>query len=274
VSEEVRALVQKALLEDVGGGDLTTEATVPTDARASGVFLCKSRLVVAGLEVAHAVFSSLDAGIAWEELAGEGDLLEAGTVLARLRGPARPLLTGERVALNFLQRLSGVATLTRLFVEEVKGTQARIRDTRKTTPLLRSLEKHAVELGGGHPHRARLDLGVLVKDNHIRIAGSVLEAGRRARSVGLPVELEVERLDQIEDALATGAAMILLDNFTPEGVREAVSLIGGRVPVEVSGGVHLGTVRRFAEAGADFISVGALTHSAPAADISLELGPE
>ncbi len=183
------------------------------------------------------------------------------------------MLAAERVALNFLQQLSGVATLTRKFVDLVAGTGARIRDTRKTTPLLRALEKQAVELGGGTPHRAGLASAILVKDNHVRLAGSVGEATRRAAAAagGCLVEVEVERLEQIEEALAAGAQMILLDNFHPQGVREAVRMIAGRVPVEVSGGVTLMNVRGFAEAGPDFIAIGAITHSAPAADISLEV---
>jgi nicotinate-nucleotide pyrophosphorylase (carboxylating) len=274
MTDTLHSLVEAALREDVGERDLTTEATVPRDARSKGILLAKSQLVLAGLAVAREVFRSLDPGIVLDEKRREGDWVEPGTIVVRLSGRARPILTGERVALNFLQRLSGVATLTRRFVDAVRGTNARIRDTRKTTPLLRSLEKQAVELGGGVPHRTRLDSGVLVKDNHIRIAGSVGEAGRLASAAGFPVEVEVERIDQIEEALASGASMILLDNFTPEDVRDAVEQVGGRVPVEVSGGVRLDTVRSFAEAGPDYIAIGALTHSAPAADISLELTPE
>ena len=205
----------------------------------------------------------------------EGGAARPGDVIGRVEGPARGLLQAERVALNFLQRLSGVATLTRRFVDAVAGTGARIRDTRKTTPLLRALQKRAVVAGGGVSHRAGLDDAILVKDNHVRLAGSVAEATRRAvaAALGRPVEVEVERLDQIEEALQAGATMLLLDNFTPADVRTAVGLIAGRVPVEVSGGVTLSTVRAYAEAGADLIAVGALTHSAPGADISLEIEP-
>jgi nicotinate-nucleotide pyrophosphorylase (carboxylating) len=195
--------------------------------------------------------------------------------LGRVHGPARSLLTSERVALNFLQRLCGVATLTRMFVDAVAGTRARIRDTRKTTPLLRALEKHAVEVGGGEAHRPGLDGGILVKENHIRLAGSVGEATRRALAAGgrLTVEVEVERVDQIDEAIAAGAQMLLVDNFTAEDVRVAVALVAGRVPIEVSGGIRLDTVRAYAETGVEYIAVGALTHSAPAADISLETEP-
>jgi len=268
-------LVRRALEEDVGGGDLTTAATVPETARARGVLLAKQPLIVSGLDVAGLVFRAVDPRLALQPQAGEGDRVAAKTTLGVVTGPARGMLTGERVALNFLQRLSGVATITRAFVDAVAGTKARIRDTRKTTPLLRALQKRAVEAGGGMPHRAGLDTGVLIKDNHVRLAGGVGEATRRARASagGVLVEVEVERTEQIEEALGAGAEMLLLDNFAPDGVREAIRVIAGRVPVEVSGGVTLETVRAYAEAGADYIAVGALTHSAPACDISLEIEP-
>jgi nicotinate-nucleotide pyrophosphorylase (carboxylating) len=274
-SEAVRRIVADALREDVGRLDVTTEATVPPDARGRGVLVAKQDLVVAGLEIARTAFVVLDAASRWESAAREGERVSAGAELARVTGRARGLLTAERVALNFLQRLSGVATLTRRFVDAVAGTSARIRDTRKTTPLLRALEKYAVEVGGGVAHRPGLDRGILVKENHIRIAGSVGEATRRARAeaAGLEVEVEVERLDQIAEALEGGAEMLLLDNLDVEQVRSAVAMVGGRVPIEVSGGIRLDTVRAYAETGVDFIAVGALTHSAPAADISLETEP-
>jgi nicotinate-nucleotide pyrophosphorylase (carboxylating) len=272
---DVGELVRRALEEDVGERDLTTLATVSGTAAARAIVLAKQDLVVSGLDVAALVFRSVDPRLALEPLVAEGLRTTAGTTLARVTGPARGMLTAERVALNFLQRLSGVATATRRFVDAVAGTSARIRDTRKTTPLLRGLEKRAVEAGGGTPHRAGLDKGILIKDNHARLAGSVEEATHRVRAAfpDLPREVEVERPDQIEPAIAAGASMILLDNFTPVGVREAVALVAGRVPVEVSGGVTLATVRAFAEAGADYIAIGALTHSAPAVDISLEIEP-
>jgi nicotinate-nucleotide pyrophosphorylase (carboxylating) len=273
--DRVRQVVQAALEEDIGARDATSEATVPESARAKGVLLAKQELIVAGLDLVAAVFRAQDPGVAWEPDAQEGDRFFPGTVLGTITGRARALLTAERVALNFLQRLSGVATLTRRFVDAVDGTGARIRDTRKTTPLLRFLEKHAVEAGGGVPHRSGLDTGILVKDNHIRIAGSVRQATLRALAgaEGLPVEVEVEGLEQVEEAIAAGAHMLLLDNFTPDAVREAVAVIRGRVPVEVSGGIKLENVRDYAEARPDFIAIGALTHSAPAMDISLEVEP-
>jgi nicotinate-nucleotide pyrophosphorylase (carboxylating) len=266
-------IVQAALNEDVGRGDVTTEATVPADLHARGVLLAKEEIVLAGLDAAAMAFRLVDHELGWEPRVKDGDLLPPSTVLAFVRGRARSLLTAERVSLNFLQRLSGVATLTQKFVAAVAGTRAKIRDTRKTTPLLRFLEKKAVELGGGEAHRGGLDTALLVKDNHVRLAGSVGEATRRALAAagGLPVEIEVDRADQIEDAIAAGAQMILLDNFTVEAVRGAVEQVNRRVPVEVSGGIKLENVRLYAEAGPDYIAVGALTHSAPAVDISLEI---
>jgi nicotinate-nucleotide pyrophosphorylase (carboxylating) len=271
--ERVRRIVRSAVEEDVGERDATTEATVDADARATGVFVAKQSLLVAGLDVALEVFRVVEPRIQWETRAREGDRFEAGHLIASVSGPARGILTGERVALNFLQRMSGIATMTRAFVDETAGTKARIRDTRKTTPLLRILEKRAVLVGGGVPHRSGLDAAILVKDNHVLMAGSVAEATRRAVAAanGLSVEIEVDRPEQIDEALAGGAQMILLDNFTPDDVRAAVARIGGRVPVEVSGGIRLDTVRAYAEAGADYIAVGALTHSAPAVDISLDV---
>jgi nicotinate-nucleotide pyrophosphorylase (carboxylating) len=273
---EVARIVRDALHEDVGVYDATTEATVPAERRARAVFLAKQDFVLAGLDVALAAFRQLDPDVEWTPLSVEGTTIARGTEMGVLVGRARALLTAERVALNFLQRLSGVATVTRRFVDAVAGTRARIRDTRKTTPLLRTLEKYAVEVGGGVCHRDGLDSGILVKDNHVRLAGGVEEAARRAvaNAAGLPVEVEIERLDQLEAALAAGAQMILLDNFTPEQVRQAVAQNAGRVPLEVSGGVRLETVRAFAEAGPEFIAIGALTHSAPAVDISLEIEPD
>ncbi|PYP99943.1 MAG: carboxylating nicotinate-nucleotide diphosphorylase [Acidobacteria bacterium] len=261
-AERVRSLVRAALDEDLGRGDLTTDVIVPESARARGELVAKQELIVAGMDVARAAFQALDPVVKWEPEAREGDRFFPGTVMGAVAGRARALLTAERVALNFLQRMCGIATLTRRFVDAVEGTRARIRDTRKTTPLLRLLEKHSVEVGGGVPHRPGLDAAILVKENHIRI---VAGAG------GLEVEVEVERVDQIDEAIRAGAHMVLVDNFTPDEVCVAVELVAGRVPLEVSGGVRLDNVRAYAEAGPDYIAVGALTHSAPAADISLEI---
>lgn len=272
---DLRELVLAALREDIGPRDVTAEGTVPAEARARASLLAKQDLVLAGLEAARFAFEARVTRLVFEARFAEGERVPDRSVIATLEGGARGLLSAERVALNFLQQASGVATLTRRFVDAVAGTRARIRDTRKTVPLLRALQKRAVRLGGGESHRSGLATGVLIKDNHIRLLGSAEEATRRALAAAgdLPVETEVERIDQIEAVLAAGAHMLLLDNFTPEQVREAVKLIAGRVPVEVSGGVTLESVRAYAEAGADYIAIGALTHSAPAADISLELEP-
>jgi nicotinate-nucleotide pyrophosphorylase (carboxylating) len=270
--ESVRRLAREALAEDVGGGDRTTLSLIPEGLRARAVLLAKQELVLAGLEVARAVFELLDPALRWSPEGQDGQRFFPGTLTATLEGRARALLTAERVALNFLQRLSGVATLTRRFVDAVAGTRARVRDTRKTTPLLRALEKYAVEVGGGTPHRGGLDSGILVKDNHVRLAGSVRQATLRALAgaEGLTVEVEVQTLEELEEAIEAGAQMVLLDNFSPEDVAEAVRQTAGRVPLEASGGIRLENVRAYAEAGVDFIAVGALTHSAPAVDISLE----
>jgi len=271
--ERLRLLVRAALDEDLGRGDLTTDVIVPESARARGDLVAKQELVVAGMDLARAAFQALDPAARWEPEAREGDRFFPGTVMGSVAGRARALLTAERVALNFLQRTCGVATLTRRFVDAVAGTRTRIRDTRKTTPLLRFLEKYAVEVGGGVPHRPGLDAAILVKENHIRIAGSVRQATLRAvaGAEGREVEVEVERIEQIDEAILAGAHMVLLDNLTPGEVREAMEAVAGRVPVEVSGGVRIDNVREYAECGPDYIAVGALTHSAPAADISLEI---
>jgi nicotinate-nucleotide pyrophosphorylase (carboxylating) len=267
-------LIDQALAEDVGEGDVTTELLVPTGAVGRAVLTQKAPGVLAGLRVAEAVFHRVDPSLRWHARAGEGSWNEPGTRVAEVAGASRSILTAERVALNFLQRLSGVATLTARYVREVAGTEARILDTRKTTPGLRVLEKQAVLAGGGHNHRAGLFDAILVKENHAAMAGGVGEATRRALgSSGLPVEVECATLDELSAALAAGAPRILLDNMTNDQLREAVALTAGRAELEASGGVSLDTVRAIAETGVDFISVGALTHSAPALDVSLILEP-
>ena len=267
------------LAEDMGRGDLTTSAVVPPTARARARVLAKQPLVVAGLDVVRAVFVELDPSAIIQRCSADGEQAPAGETLALINGSARALLSGERVALNLLQRLSGIATLTRRYVDAVKGTNARIVDTRKTTPGLRALEKYAVRVGGGQNHRMGLDDGVLIKDNHIAIAGGLREAVEAARAA-LPhlhkIQVEVENLDQLREAVKLGVDAVLLDNMSPTETREAVrevrsSAYGDRVVIESSGGITLETVRDYAEAGVDLISVGALTHSAPAVDISLEL---
>lgn len=278
----LHTLVEQFLMEDVGYGDVTTLAVVPAQAQGHGLLLAKAPLVLAGLDVALAVFHIADSAIRLERHAHDGDQLAPGSIFAELHGTARSILTAERVALNLLQRLSGVATVTRQYVEAVKHTRARIVDTRKTTPGLRLLEKYAVRVGGGHNHRVGLGDGVLIKDNHIAIAGGVAPAVARVREAVShlqKIEVEVENFQQLHEALAAKADVILLDNMTPEQTREAVLLTrsipgGEHLLLESSGGITLHTVRSYAEAGVDLISVGALTHSAPAVDISLELTTE
>ena len=265
-------LIDQALAEDVGPGDATTDLLVPADATGRAVLTQKAPGVLAGLRVAEAVFHRVDPGLRWHAHAEEGVWREGGRV-AELAGASRSILTAERVALNFLQRLSGVATLTARYVREVAGTRARILDTRKTTPGLRVLEKQAVLAGGGHNHRAGLFDAILVKENHAAMAGGVGEATRRALASDLPVEVECATLDEVREALAARAPRILLDNMTNEQLREAVDLTAGRAELEASGGVSLDTVRGIARTGVDFISVGALTHSAAALDLSLRLDP-
>jgi nicotinate-nucleotide pyrophosphorylase (carboxylating) len=270
----VDSLIALALEEDLGRGDVTSDAIFDAGSQVSGRIVAKEPLVVAGVEVARAVFVRVDARVRFDAVVEDGQRLERGEPLAVVAGPTRSVLAAERTALNFLQRLSGIATLTRRFVDAVAGTQAVICDTRKTAPGWRALDKLAVRAGGGANHRADLASGVLIKDNHIAACGSVRAAVERARARAphsLRVEVEVTRGDQIDEALAAGAEVILLDNMTPDGVLKAVQAIAGRAVVEVSGGVSLETVRAFAEAGADRISVGALTHSARAVDLSLEV---
>ena len=261
-----------ALAEDVGEGDVTTEATVDTDASGSADLVVREAGVVCGLDVAEAVFRAVEPELRFERLVDEGVVVAAGTAVARVAGPERGILTGERTALNFLARLSGIATLTRRYVDAVEGTGAAILDTRKTTPGLRVLEKHAVACGGGRNHRFGLDDGVLVKDNHLRAAGSVATAVERLRdATSLPIEVECDTLEQVSEALAAGADAILLDNMAPDRLRAAVALAGGRARLEASGGITLDNVRDVAETGVDEISIGALTHSARSLDVSLEL---
>jgi nicotinate-nucleotide pyrophosphorylase (carboxylating) len=265
------------LAEDLGRGDITTQACVARNTRARGRFLAKEPMVIAGLEAAEAVFSTLDAQQQLEAFASDGEEIEAGKVVARTSGFADVLLAGERVALNLLQRLSGIATLTRKFVRAVEGTSAQIVDTRKTTPGLRMLEKYAVMAGGGRNHRFGLDDGVLIKDNHIALAGGVGAAVERAReAVGHlhKIEVEVSTERDLREAIRSGADIILLDNQTPEQTAQLVSLARELKPpitLESSGGITIENVRAYAEAGVDLISIGALTHSARAMDISFKI---
>jgi nicotinate-nucleotide pyrophosphorylase (carboxylating) len=265
--------VAQVLAEDLGsGGDVTSRATIPEDARFAAEMNARQAVVVAGLDVAAAFFRKLDPEIRIEQLAKDGDAVEPRSTLMRVEGNARSMLTAERSALNTLQHLSGIATLTRQYVDAIAGTGAVLLDTRKTLPGLRILEKYASRMGGAENHRMRLDDGVLIKDNHVAVCGGVAEAVRRAKAAntGLQVQVEVDRIDQIEPALAAGADRLLLDNMPAHVLREAVRLVARRVPLEASGGVTLETIRELAETGVDYLSVGRITQSAPAVDIGLD----
>jgi nicotinate-nucleotide pyrophosphorylase (carboxylating) len=273
----VDEVVRRALSEDVGTGDITTLLTVPDGLEAVGDFIATQPGVLAGMPVVERVFYWVNPTVRLERMVKEGQHFEAGAVLAQVRGEARALLTAERVALNFLQRLSGIATLTARFVETVRDLPVRICDTRKTTPGLRYLERYAVRVGGGYNHRFGLYDAVLIKDNHLAVCGGIAQAVHRVRRVlphTMKVEVECATLQQVQEALEAGVDVILLDNMTLEELRESVRIAKGRAFLEASGGVRLDTVRRIAETGIDAISVGALTHSAPAIDIKLELRAE
>ena len=269
-----RDLVRRALEEDVRGGDITTAAIVSGSQRAQGILLAKSDCVVAGLDVAFQAFRQLDVEVVTTAHKQDGDLCRAGEEIGTVSGFAAPLLTAERIALNFLQRLSGIATRTRQFVDVAAG-RIIVLDTRKTTPLLRVLEKYAVRAGGGANHRWGLYDAVLIKDNHIRLAGGVKAAVKRLRRnrPGMAIEIEAQSLAQVDEALEVGAERILLDNLSIQDIRLAVRRIGGQAKTEISGGVTLERMAELAATGADYVSVGLLTHSAIAADISLELEP-
>jgi nicotinate-nucleotide pyrophosphorylase (carboxylating) len=271
----LHTLVRLALAEDLGAGDVTTRRLFPRAVKAKGAIFAKQAAVIAGLPAARAVFHAIDQKVRFTPRVRDGTRVEPGVIVATLSGDGRSILTGERVALNFLQHLSGVATLTRRFVDAVRGTGAVILDTRKTIPGLRVLEKYAVRIGGGRNHRMSLSDGILIKDNHLSLAGDLRDAVRAAkRRTGrprCPVEVETTRLDEVRWALDAGADIILLDNMPVALIKEAVLVIGKRAKTEVSGGVHLHNVREIAATGVDAISIGALTHSAPAVDLSLDL---
>jgi len=270
----VKKIIENALSEDIGPGDVTSEATVPAGATSMAEMLAKQDLVLAGLDVSLEVFHFLDADIQFTRFAQDGDKIKLGKVIARLSGSTRVLLAGERVALNFLQHMSGIATLTSKYVEQLKGLKAQALDTRKTLPGLRQLEKYAVRMGGGTNHRFGLYDGVLIKDNHIKAVGSIakaIESARRKAHHLLKIEVETKTLDEVREALAAKADIIMLDNMPLDMIREAVKLINGQVLVEASGNVTFETIREIGETGVDFISSGSLTHSAPAADISMKI---
>jgi len=271
---EYRDIVRRALEEDVRSGDITTDATVPASQRARGVFLAKGDCVLAGLDIAIEAFRQLEPGISATIWKRDGDACRVGDVIAEVRGPARVLLVAERTALNFLQRLSGIATRARHFVDATHG-RLTVLDTRKTTPTLRSLEKYAVRAGGATNHRVGLFDAVLIKDNHIRLAGGVAAAIERARSanLGLPIEVEAQTLAEVDAAIAAGAERILVDNMDTDDITQAVERADGRARIEISGGVTLDRIPELTATGADFVSIGSLTHSAPAIDISFEIEP-
>jgi nicotinate-nucleotide pyrophosphorylase (carboxylating) len=269
---DILEAIRRALQEDIGQGDATSNSIIPLEAQMSGQIIAKQAGIIAGLDVAEAVCRAVDAEIDFRALAGEGDQVENRQIVAALTGPARSLLTAERAALNFLGRMSGIATLTRQFVDAVAGTGAVILDTRKTAPGLRMLDKLAVLRGGGQNHRIGLYDMILIKDNHIDFAGSIIEAVTRARAAsrGLEIEVETRTLEHVREALSLGVERILLDNMSLEMMREAVHLTAGRAKLEASGNVSLETVRAIAETGVDYISAGALTHSAKVFDVSLD----
>jgi nicotinate-nucleotide pyrophosphorylase (carboxylating) len=273
-ADAIEHVVELALAEDVGDGDVTTEALVPAELRCRAQLLIEEPGVVCGVAAAAAVFRALDGDVQVETVLADGAVVtDVPAVVAEIEGPAQAVLTGERTALNLFARLSGIATLTRRYVELTEGTGATILDTRKTTPGLRALEKYAVRCGGGSNHRAGLYDAVLVKENHLRVAGGIAPAVAllRERADGFPVEVEAETLEQVGEALGAGVERILLDNMTPDEIAAAVALVAGRAELEASGGVSLATVRAYAETGVDFISVGALTHGARSLHISLEV---
>ncbi|MAF46906.1 MAG: carboxylating nicotinate-nucleotide diphosphorylase [Rhodospirillales bacterium] len=268
---EVQKLIDTAIAEDIGKGDITSEAVIPPGTNFHGLMSARQDMVCAGLPVARAIFETFSGDIEFEALAADGDRVPAGGGLARISGPALALLGAERTAINMLQHLSGIATLTRKYVDQIEGTGAVLLDTRKTTPGLRQLQKYATRMGGATNHRMRLDDGVLIKDNHIVVAGGVAEAVSRARAKGLTdIEVECDTLKQVREALEAGADSILLDNMEPDKMTEAVAMVGGKIPTEASGNVKLETIREIAETGVTYASAGRITYSAPAIDIGLD----
>ena len=271
---DIAAAVGVALAEDIGQGDLTTRATVPGDAQLKASMVAREYMVVAGMPIVEEIVKRLVPNARIKILATDGTAVSPGDVLVELEGPAEGLLTAERTALNSVQFLSGIATLTNAYVTEILGTKATLLDTRKTVPGLRNLSKYAVRCGGGTNHRIRLDDGILIKDNHIAVAGDIATAVRAAKSYdfgGIKIQAECDTLEQVKEALDAGADSLLLDNMPPPVLRQAVDLIQGQIPLEASGGVNLKTIRAIAETGVDFISVGAITQRAPAVDIGLDI---
>jgi nicotinate-nucleotide pyrophosphorylase (carboxylating) len=271
--QAARPLIELAIAEDIGPGDATSEAAIASDQQLSGTIVVKETGVIAGLPIAKAVFARVDASLQFKALVQDGDLVQAGDVIAEVSGPGKSLLAVERIALNFLQHLSGIATYTQAFVRAVEGSKTTILDTRKTHPGYRLLEKYAVRMGGGQNHRTSLFDMILIKDNHIAAAGGISAAVERAQTMypDLAIEIEVERMDQLKETLTLEVDRIMLDNMSIEEMSEAVQLAAGRIPLEASGNVDLEYVGAVAETGVDYISIGALTHSAPALDISMRV---
>ena len=264
-------MIDAAIAEDIGVGDITSQALIPADERYHGILRARESIVVAGLPVTERVFNKIEPGCVFQTKTKDGEQLDTGDVVAEVRGPARSLLTAERTALNFLQHLSGIATVTRSYVDLIADTNAVLLDTRKTIPGLRILEKYATRMGGATNHRLRLDDAVLIKDNHIAVSGSIAEAVKRARDAGLSeIEVECDTLNQVQEAVAAGAEIIMFDNMKPNMLKEAVALVNGTAKTEASGGVNLETIKAIAETGVDTISVGRITQSAPAVDIGLD----
>jgi nicotinate-nucleotide pyrophosphorylase (carboxylating) len=271
--DEIDEIIERALLEDMPAGDITSESVIPEDAKSQAVIWAKQTGVLAGIEVAERVFKKIDEKTRVKILMPDGTALQSGDKIAEIRGYSIPVLKGERTALNFLQRMSGIASLTRRYVEAVKKTNVKVMDTRKTTPGMRFLEKYAVKTGGGTNHRMNLSDMVMLKDNHIQQVGSIQTAVAQARKKippGIQVEVEATSLDEVKQAAASGADIIMLDNMVPEEVRRAVSWVKGKIPLEVSGMITIDNIRRYAETGVDMISVGALTHSYLSLDIAMD----
>jgi nicotinate-nucleotide pyrophosphorylase (carboxylating) len=263
-------LIKISLAEDMGAGDITSKLLIPAGEQAEMAFVAREPMVVCGIDVPQLVYAELDKKVLVSVHMKEGAVVSAGSIIATVKGPAQAILTGERVALNIMSRMCGIATVTRKYVEEVAGTKAKILDTRKTMPGMRSLDKYAVRIGGGMNHRMRLDDMILIKDNHIATIGSVNAAVEKAKGQGAPVVVECDTLEQCKEALAAKPDRIMLDNMSLDMLREAVKLAAGEVPLEATGGVNLSNVKQVAETGVDYISIGALTHSVPAVDIGLD----
>ena len=273
---EIDRILRQALEEDLGPGDLTTNAIIAPSLKGNATLLAREKMVLAGLHVFHQVFKILSDEMTWEDYFEDGQVVPEGERICQLTGPANTILKGERTALNFLQRMSGIATLTKTYVDKVGSRKVRLVDTRKTVPGLRLFDKYAVRMGGGFNHRIGLYDGILIKDNHISVAGSVKKAVSLAKEHAphtIKVEVEVEDLEALEEAIQAGADVILLDNMAPKMLKKAVRLSNGRVPLEASGGINLNNIEEIAKTGVDIISVGALTHSVKAADVSLEMTP-